>query len=123
MLGVPGYHKITHDLARYMITKDNRDKGRFRTPTLREATRTTPYMHNGIFSTLEEVIDFYDRGGGNDPFGTKSPVLRALGFTKEEKAALRAFLDSLSGPEVKAEKPTHGYDYKVLPLGKWEMSK
>lgn len=123
MLGVPGYNKTTQDLGRYMITKSNKEKGLFRTPTLREVARTAPYMHNGIFSTLEEVIDFYDRGGGSDSFGTKSPLLKPLGLTKEEKAALTAFLSSLSGPEVKAEGPIEGHEYKVLPLGKWEMSK
>lgn len=123
MLGVPGYNKATQDLGRYMITKSNQEKGLFRTPALREVARTAPYMHNGIFSTLEEVIDFYDRGGGNDPFGTKSPLIRPLGLTKEEKTALKAFLESLSSPNPKEEKTPNPQDYQVLPLGKWEMSK
>jgi cytochrome c peroxidase len=80
-------------------------------------------MHNGIFSTLEEVIDFYDRGGGSDSFRTKSPLLRPLGLTKEEKAALKAFLESLSSLDTKGEKIPNPQDYQVLPLGKWEMSK
>jgi len=123
MLGAPGYHKTTQDLGRYMITKNNNDKGLFRTPTLREVARTAPFMHNGIFFTLEEVIDFYDRGGGIDAFGTKSPLLKPLGLTKEEKAALRAFLESLSGAEAKAETATAPPDYQTLPLGKWDISK
>jgi len=80
-------------------------------------------MHNGIFSTLEDVIDFYDRGGGNDAFGTKSPLVRPLGLTKEEKAALKAFLESLSSPDTKAENTPNPYDYRVLPSTKWEISK
>ncbi len=123
MLGVPGYNKTTQDLGRYMITKSNKEKGGFRTPTLREVARIAPYMHNGIFSTLEEVIDFYDRGGGNDSFGTKSPLVRPLGLNKEEKAALKAFLESLSSPNTTGEKTPNPHDYQVLPLGKWEMSK
>jgi cytochrome c peroxidase len=123
MLGVPGYNRATQDIGRYMITKQNKDKGLFRTPTLREVARTAPYMHNGIFSTLDEVIDFYDRGGGSDSFGTKSPLLKALGLTKEEKAALRVFLESLSSANNEEEKTPKPHDYQVLPLGKWEMSK
>ena len=80
-------------------------------------------MHNGIFSTLDEIIDFYDRGGGGNSFGTKSPLLKPLGLTKEEKAALRAFLESLSGAEAKAETATAPPDYQTLPLGKWDISK
>lgn len=123
MLGVPGYNKTTQDLGRYVITKSNKEKGLFRTPTLREVVRTAPYMHNGIFSTLDEVIDFYDSGGGKDAFGTKSKLVKPLGLTKEEKAALKAFLESLSSPDTKAEKTPNPHDYQVLPLGKWEMSK
>ena len=123
MLGVPGYNKTTQDLGRYMITKSNKEKGLFRTPTLREVARTAPFMHNGIFFTLEEVIDFYDRGGGIDAFGTKSPLVRPLGLTKEEKAALKVLLESLSSPDTKKEETPKPHDYQILTLGKWEMSK
>jgi cytochrome c peroxidase len=68
--------------------------GKFRTPSLRELKWTDPYMHNGIFATLEEVVDFYDGGGG--PGNT---VLEPLGLTDDEKAELVAFLDSLSMDE------------------------
>lgn len=121
--GVPAYQKIIQDLGRYIISKKNGDKGKFRTPSLREVTRTGPYMHNGVFTTLDEVIEFYDRGGGDDPFGTKSSLLKPLGLTKEEKAALRSFLESLSGSEIKVEMPAKPYDYQILPLGRWEISK
>jgi cytochrome c peroxidase len=60
-------------------------------------------MHNGALGTLEEVIDFYDRGGGDDP--GKSPMLRPLGLSREEKESLREFLATgLSGrmPETRA---------------------
>ena len=85
--------------------------GKFRTPTLRYLTYSPPYMHNGIFYTLEEVIDFYDEGGGVDAiqkaFGhtTKTDKLKPLGLTKDEKAALVAFLESLTGEEITMNPP------------------
>jgi cytochrome c peroxidase len=59
-------------------------------------------MHNGALATLDDVIDFYDRGGGDDP--KKSPLVRPLGLSREEKVSLREFLATgLSGkmPEVR----------------------
>ena len=64
-------------------------------PTLREIARTAPYMHDGTFSTLEEVVDFYDRGGNKNPF--LDAELRPLGLSDDEKLALLAFLRSLTG--------------------------
>ena len=71
------------------------DTGKFKTPTLREVSRTAPYMHDGSIATLEEVVDFYDRGGNDNPFRDRE--LRPLRLTEEEKRALVAFLRSLSG--------------------------
>ena len=59
---------------------------------------TAPYMHDGSLATLEEVIEFYDRGGIDNP--QKSPLLRPLGLAPEEKRALAAFLKSLTGDNV-----------------------
>ncbi|HEX7519224.1 MAG TPA: hypothetical protein VF325_02995, partial [Candidatus Deferrimicrobium sp.] len=57
---------------------------------------TAPYMHNGSLATLDDVIDFFDRGGGDDP--KKSPLLKPLGLSREEKESLREFLATgLSG--------------------------
>ena len=63
--GVPEsvYRKADRDLGLFYTTKREADKGRFRTPSLRELKYTAPYMHNGAFFELEEVIDFYDEGG------------------------------------------------------------
>ena len=83
------------DFGRAEVTKDPRDRGAFKTPTLREVSRTAPYMHDGSFSTLEEVIDFYDKGGRENP--QLDPEIRPLGLSAEEKRALQAFLQSLSG--------------------------
>lgn len=89
-----------HDGGRAGVTGLASDRGKFKTPTLREVARTSPYMHDGSMATLDEVIDFYDRGGGPDP--RRSAELRPLGLTPDEKAALRAFLESLSGHMVEA---------------------
>jgi cytochrome c peroxidase len=70
-------------------------QGNFKTPTLREVARTAPYMHDGGIRTLEDVVEFYDRGGNANP--GIDPELRPLHLTAEEKPALIAFLRSLSG--------------------------
>ncbi|MBI2368084.1 MAG: cytochrome-c peroxidase [Deltaproteobacteria bacterium] len=95
--GVPNYMKVDRDLGLFLETKRNDDIGKFRTPPLRELQYTAPYMHNGVFFTLEEVIDFYNKGGGND--ANKSPLMMPLGLTAEEKKALLVFLESLSSTE------------------------
>ena len=70
-------------------------------------------MHNGVFFTLEEVIDFYDKGGGND--ANKSSLMMPLGLTAEEKKALLAFLESLSSTEpIMVEAPVLP-GYEVFP--------
>ena len=56
------------DLGRYIVTKKVEDIGAFKTPTLREIARTAPYMHNGSLATLEETVEFYNRGGIANPF-------------------------------------------------------
>ncbi len=105
------YRTTKTNLGLYYRMKRKEDMGKFRTPTLRYLPYTTPYMHNGMFFTLEEVIDFYDEGGGDDPiqanfgFGTKTDKLKPLNLTDEEKEALVAFLESLSGEEIIIEQP------------------
>ena len=83
------------DEGRAAITGRPEDRGAFKTPTLREIARTAPYMHDGTFSTLEEVVDFYNRGGNKNPF--LDAELRPLGLSDQEKQALLAFLRSLIG--------------------------
>ena len=99
------YLKLDRDPGRYRATKDEADFGKFRTPPLRYLRYTPPYMHNGVFFTLEEVVDFYNDGGADDPFGTKTEKISPLGLSDQEKADLMAFLDSLSGTEVLVERP------------------
>jgi cytochrome c peroxidase len=92
--GFEEFRTLAEDPGRYLVTKEKRDWKAFRTPTLREIARTAPYMHNGIFSTLEEVIAFVDRGGGEG-----NAALKPLGLSGEEREALRTFLvEGLTGP-------------------------
>lgn len=88
------YRTADRDLGLYYTTKRDGDRGKFRTPSLRELKYTAPYMHNGVFRTLEEIVEFYNRGGGDDP--GKSPLMRPLGLTEQERNDLVAFLLSLS---------------------------
>ena len=67
------------DLGRYVVTKAPKDMGAFKTPTLREILRTAPYMHDGRFGTLRQVIDFYDKGGIANPH--KDPLIQPLKLT------------------------------------------
>jgi cytochrome c peroxidase len=82
------------DDGRFRHTGDARDRGAFRTPPLREVARTAPYMHDGSFATLEDVIDFYDAGGHPNPH--LDSLLRPLRLSVEEKLALATFLRALS---------------------------
>lgn len=111
--GVPEdiYRTTKTDLGLYYRMKRKEDMGKFRTPTLRYLVYTPPYMHNGVFFTLEEVMDFYNKGGGEDPikkqygFSTKTKRLKPLNLTEGEKEALIAFLESLSGKEIIVKVP------------------
>jgi cytochrome c peroxidase len=86
------------DLGRFEITLDPADRYAFKTPSLRNVAHTAPYMHDGSLATLEEVVDFYDRGGGDVP--DRSPLLAPLGLDADEKRALVAFLRSLDGADL-----------------------
>ncbi len=97
----PDYRNLKEDPGRYLISKDKKDWKAFRTPTVREVARTGPYMHNGVFNSLDEVIEFFNAGGGK---GNK--YLKPLGLTDDEKQALKTFLvDALSGEELKITYP------------------
>ncbi len=82
------YRTLAEDPGRYLITKDQKDWKAFRTPTLREIAGTAPYMHNGIYATLDEVIAFFNEGGGKD-----NTVLKPLQLTPLEMGQLRVFLE------------------------------
>jgi cytochrome c peroxidase len=87
--------KELKDQGRFMVTKDENDLGAFKTPTIREATKRAPYMHDGSVATLREVVELYNRGGEANPH--LDPKIKPLGLTEEEKAALVAMMESLAG--------------------------
>ena len=109
------YRSSKADAGLYFRTKNEWDKGKFRTPSLRYTMYTAPYMHNGAFYTLEEVVDFYNKGGfaededenlrTTDWPENKSKLIKPLGLTDEEQEDLVAFLEAFSGEEITIERP------------------
>jgi cytochrome c peroxidase len=89
-----GLDSVTVDEGRYLITHNEADKGKFRTPTLRNIALTGPYMHDGRFDTLEEVVRHYNSGGKRHV--NKDPLLRPLGLSETDIQDLVAFLESLT---------------------------
>jgi cytochrome c peroxidase len=86
------------DDGRFEFTGRAEDRHRYKTPSLRHVALTAPYMHDGSLATLEAVIDFYARGGGEDP--GRDPALAPLDLSPDDRAALAAFLRSLTGERV-----------------------
>jgi cytochrome c peroxidase len=105
------YRVMKDDPGLYFRTKEKDHLGKFRTPPLRYTAYTAPYMHNGSFWDFEEVVEFYNAGGGENDFtdgtmsSTKTPLLKPLGLNEEEVEQLAAFLEAFSGDELKVEPP------------------
>lgn len=99
------YRTAKDDLGLYFRSKEKSDMGKFRTPSLRYTKYTAPYMHNGALGTLADVVEFYERGGGKDRFGTKTKILKPLNLSAGGKKALLAFLESLSGKRITMDFP------------------
>ncbi len=97
-IGVKQQGPLKEDLGRYNISKEDFDKGAFKTPGLRHVSRTAPFMHDGSEATLEDVIDFYDRGG--DVKENLSPFITPLGLTDAEKKDLVEFMKALEGDPI-----------------------
>ena len=93
--GVAWRTGILTDVGRYQVTRATADRAAFKTPTLREISRTAPYMHDGSSATLDAVVDFYDAGGGRN--AGLDPEIRPLNLSTAEKKDLIAFLGSLTG--------------------------
>jgi len=108
------YRGADMDYGLYFVTKNPKDIGKFRTPSVREVKYTAPYMHNGVFKTLQEVVDFYDQGGGKGK--NKTPILRPLNLAAQEKKDLISFIEALSmtEPLIHADPKLPG-DYQPLP--------
>lgn len=102
-LGVPQVGPKPVDTGRAEVTKNPADVGAFKTPMLRNIEQTGPYMHDGVFTTLEQVVAFYVGGGGPAP--TKSPLIKPLALSAEEQRALVAFMRSLTDPSAQVTPP------------------
>lgn len=98
-----GMNKPEPDLGRYNVTKTAKDRGSFKTPTLRDIERTAPYMHDGSVKTLADVIEFYNKGGEANEW--IDPKLKPLNLTKEEKSDLLSFLKELNGLPILLDLP------------------
>lgn len=89
-----GLYEEYTDVGRFRLTNNLEDLARFKVPTLRNIALTAPYMHDGSLKSLEEIINHYNTGGENHP--NKSPLIRPLNLSNQEKNSLIAFLESLS---------------------------
>ncbi len=106
VLGVPATNntekaKIDSDLGEYLISKAPLKKHAFKTPTVRNSAITFPYMHNGVYQNLEEVLDFYNRGGGSGigiNLDNQTLPTDSLNLTKKEIQDLIAFIKTLNNP-------------------------
>ncbi len=89
-----GLYEEYTDEGRFRLTQNETDKALFKVPTLRNIELTSPYMHDGSFQTLEEVIEHYNSGGKNHPH--KNALIQPLNLSNKEKKELVAFLKSLT---------------------------
>ena len=96
-VGLEGWEKEGADVdwGRYVVTKNEKDKGAFKTPTVRNVALTGPYMHDGSQKTLREVVDWYAKGGHANPW--LSDKVKKLDLTEQDKQDLVAFMESLTG--------------------------
>lgn len=96
-----GMDKPEPDLGRFVVTKDTKDTGGFKTPTIRNVALNPPYMHDGSVATLEEVVEWYDKGGHANPH--LSEKIRPLKLSPQEKIDLVEFMKACTGPTPTVE--------------------
>lgn len=101
--GVNDYANLRQDIGLGALTLEPTDRGKFRTPSLLEVSRTAPYMHNGTLGSLDEVVGFYDAGGGEGL--NRDSRLQPLGLSERERDSLVVFLRSLGSEESAFEAP------------------
>ncbi len=89
---------VPSDLGLYEVTENPHDRWKFKTPGLRNIYLTAPYMHNGAFTSLEQVVDFYDQGGV--PNEVLDPLMKPLGLSEKDKQDLVAFMKALTGSNI-----------------------
>ena len=117
-----GLRPATEDTGRFQVTGANNDIGEFRTPSLRNVELRGPYMHNGHFSTLEEVVEFYNRGGDFNAPNVNHNLIRSLNLSAQQKSDLVAFLKRpLTDPRVTTaaspfDRPTLYTESNRVPL-------
>ena len=99
-LGI-GMDKENPDLGRYEVTKDEKDKGAFKTPTIRNVALSSPYMHDGSMATLEETVEHYAKGG--TPNKWLSDKIKKIKMTKQDKRDLVEFMRACTGTFPKVE--------------------
>lgn len=96
-------NRNTSELGRFAVTDEWRSMGAFKTPTLRNVAKTAPYMHDGSLKTLDDVVEFYVKGGrlkDNEVVNDfQSGGIRKLDLTKKQKSDLVAFLEALTSPD------------------------
>jgi cytochrome c peroxidase len=99
--------KELNDSGRFSITHDPKDIGKFKVPGLRNVAVTAPYMHNGMFKTLKEVIEYYDNPSKfiKNPVNLDHRLSKPLGLSAQEKADLEAFLRSLTDDQFANQFP------------------
>jgi cytochrome c peroxidase len=96
-----GMDRPEPDPGRVAVSKDTKDTGAFKTPTVRNVALTAPYMHDGSLATLEEVVEWYDKGGHANPH--LSEKIKPLKLSATEKADLVAFMQACTGPTPAVE--------------------
>ncbi|MBW8523714.1 cytochrome-c peroxidase [Chryseobacterium chendengshani] len=116
--GTSSLESPKEDLGRYLFTKKPEDAGKFKVPSLREVSKTAPWMHDGSFKSIKEILEFYNKGNpetsknkttvhqGIVLKSEKSDMLKLLDLTDEELAQLEAFLGTLSSQTMPASVPT-----------------
>lgn len=102
-IGVKQHGPLTEDLGRFNISKDEFDKGAFKTPGLRSISQSAPYMHDGSEATLRDVIDFYNRGG--DVAENRTSLITPLELSEQEVLELVEFLNALDGEPLDIKAP------------------
>jgi cytochrome c peroxidase len=98
-----GSDKPNPDVGRFAVTQNPKDWGAFKTPTLREIEHTAPYMHDGSLKTLDEVVEYYNKGGTANK--NLDPAMKQLHLNEQDKKDIVAFMKALSGQGWQQIKP------------------
>lgn len=109
-----GLRPVAEDLGRQIVTNNNADRGKFKVPTLRNVALKTTFMHNGMFTTLQQVFGFYDRAPGTQQFpDNQDPVMATVRIPPPDGAVVQDFLtNGLVDPRVRNE--TFPFDHPTL---------